>query len=260
MLFDIPFLPDYDYIRFLDQHRKHLNSIFFSLYQNEIMDARHKFKMLESDDLIRALKSMTGLPKFALINSRVHHPEDYLDNKKIGRVVDILLRFKENDVLDGIVFTDAYYLQTLSDIAPDLVGNLQAVPSVNFMIDTADKLCAVLDFISTTHFRPPEKVFLDRSLNRNWDRLNKVVEWCRKEQPQLKIGLLANEGCLYQCPFKPAHDCLIACSHMNMHIDTFGINQAFGCIQILRKNPKNCSSPLSSDRRMLPVMRVLSTF
>jgi hypothetical protein len=237
MLFDVPFLPDHDYIRFLSQYRNHLNSIYFSLYQDKIIDARHKFKILAPDDLIEALRTLTGLPKFALVNSRVNAPEGYLDEEKIGLAADTFALFEENDVLDGIVFADAYYLRALSDVAPDLAVKLQAVPSINFMIDTPDRLWAILDFISTTHFRPPGKVFLDRSLNRNWDRLIEVVQWCRKEQPQLKIGLLANEGCLYQCPYKPAHDCLIAFSHMNMSVDTFGINQARGCIQILKKNP-----------------------
>jgi hypothetical protein len=35
--------------------------------------------------------------------------------------------------------------------------------------------------------------FLDRSLNRNWNRLKKVLQWCRREEPQLKIGLFAKE-------------------------------------------------------------------
>jgi hypothetical protein len=238
MLFDVPFLPDDDYIRFLTRQRKHLNAVYFSLNRPEIKDARHRLNMMNPDDLIPALKSLPGLAKFALLNSRVHPPGDYLDSECVERTADTLRQFKENDVLDGIVFADAYYLKALSEIAPESVRGLQAVPSINFMIDTPGKLHAVLDLISSAGpFRMTEKVFLDRSLNRNRNRLQQVLQWCRREEPQLKIGLLVNEGCLYQCPFKPAHDCLIACSHMDMHVDTFGINQAFGCIQILRKRP-----------------------
>ena len=238
MLFDVPFLPDDDYIRFLTRQRKHLNSVYFSLNRPEIKDARYRLKMMNPDDLIPALRSIPGVPKFALLNSRVHPPGDYLDPEKVERAADTLRRFKESDVLDGIAFADAYFLKALSEVAPASVQGLQAVPSINFMIDTPDKLHAVLDCISSAApFRLPEKVFLDRSLNRNWKRLEQVLQWCRREVPQLKIGLLVNEGCLYQCPFKPAHDCLIACSHMDMHVDTFSINQAFGCIQILRKSP-----------------------
>ena len=238
MLFDVPFLPDSNYIRFLDEHRKHLNSVYFGLYRTEIMDARHRFRFRAPDDQIRALRAVTGVSKFALVNSRMHHPEGYRDTEKIGLVAEILLRFAKNDVLDGIVFGDAYYLQALSDAAPDLAQGLQAVPSINFMIDSADKLRTILEFIATTHFRPPEKITLDRSLNRNREGLIDVVQWCRRERPQLKIALLGNEGCLYQCPFKPAHDALIACSYMSMNVDSNGINQALGCIRILRKNPE----------------------
>ena len=237
MLFEVPFLPDTDYIDFLAGHRKHLNSIYFSLYRSEIPDARHRFRNLEPADLMQALRRLDGIAKFALLNSRAHAPEDYLDSKRIGLAADSLCRFENAGVLDGIVFADAYHLQALSDTAPDLAGKLQAVPSVNFMIDTADKLRQILDFVAATRFQPPGKVFLDRSLNRRLDLLNDVVQWCRREQPRLKIGLLANEGCLYQCPFKPAHDCLIAYSHTNRPVDTFQINQTLGCVQVLRRDP-----------------------
>jgi len=238
MLFDVPFLPDSEYVRFLTRQQKHLNSVYFSLQRPEIQDARHRLKTMEPDDLLPALRSIPGVQKFALLNSRAHPPGDYLNPAKVERAADTLRRFKESDVLDGIVFADAYYLKALAEIAPEAVKGLHAVPSINFMIDTPDKLGAVLDLISSAApFRMPEKVFLDRSLNRNRNRLKQVLQWCRREEPQLKIGLLVNEGCLYQCPFKPAHDCLIACSHMDMHVDTFSINQALGCIQILRKSP-----------------------
>ena len=83
----------------------------------------------------------------------------------------------------------------------------------------------------------PTKIILDRSLNRRPEHLERLVSRCRNAYPQLGVGLLANEGCLYQCPFKPAHDALIACANMNMHVDSYEINRSLGCMRHLRQNP-----------------------
>ena len=93
MLFDVPLLPDDDYIRFLTRQRKHLNSVYFSLNRPEIKDARYRLKMMNPDDLIPALRSIPGVPKFALLNSRVHPPGDYLDPEKVERAADTLRLF-----------------------------------------------------------------------------------------------------------------------------------------------------------------------
>lgn len=238
MRFDVPFLPENDYVGFLLRNRKHLNSVYFSLHRTEIPDARHRFRTLEPDALIRALQPLTGVPKFGLLNSRMHHPEVYLDSEGVSRAAAALQRLRQREVLDGIVFSDAYFLQALSDAAPEVARGLQAVASINFLIDRVSKLRSILGVIADTEFRPPGKIILDRSLNRTPDILKSMVSWCRREQPQLQIALLANEGCLYQCPFKLTHDSLIACSYLDLHVDAHAINQAFGCIRTLRRNPE----------------------
>ena len=56
--------------------------------------------------------------------------------------------------------------------------------------------------------------------------------------PQVQLELLANEGCLIQCPFKLTHDAHIALAKIGINTDTFRMNTEFGCIHVLNKNPE----------------------
>jgi collagenase-like PrtC family protease len=235
--FDVPFIPDEDYARYLNDHREQIHSVHFSLYQSEVIDARYKFRRLDIETLIGQLDKIADTRKYALVNSRMHHPGSYFDTDGLADTAALLARLRNAGVLNGIVYSDPYYLQALSDADPTLARTLEAVPSVNCGIDTFDRLTAVFDVLAATHFRLPAKIILDRSLNRRPEQLEQLVSRCRKAYPLVGIGLLANEGCLYQCPFKPAHDALIACANMNMHTDTHEINRALGCIRLLRQHP-----------------------
>jgi collagenase-like PrtC family protease len=65
-----------------------------------------------------------------------------------------------------------------------------------------------------------------------------MVARCRSAYPTLKVGLLANEGCLFQCPFKPAHDALIAQANLDASADLHALNRALGCMRHLRAHPE----------------------
>lgn len=69
--------------------------------------------------------------------------------------------------------------------------------------------------------------------------LERVVDMCRRHFPDLRLGLLVNEGCLPDCPFKPAHDAHIA--------GTFD-----GNLLDLLDAPHDLSHRLWIDNRLLP--------
>jgi hypothetical protein len=140
-------------------------------------------------------------------------------------------------VLDGMVFSDAYFLCAVSDAAPDLAACMEAVPGVNFMIDSVSKLDAVLDLIGQTRFRLPGKITLDRSVNRVPKTLSTLTTAAQHRFPGTKIELLANEGCLNHCPFRSTHDAHIAAANMGVDYDTFHLNRSLGCIHILSRSP-----------------------
>jgi collagenase-like PrtC family protease len=235
MLLNVPFVPDEQYAGFLKERSAHFYSYHFSLYSPEVHDARYRFKQLDTPKLIDYLKTLGKPKKYLLINNRVHHPGKYRDTKAVLAKLDAMLAA---GVLDGIVYADAYYLQALSDAGRDIAAQLEAVPSVNFMIDDFEKITALMDAISMTAFRMPGKLSLDRSLNRRMESLSDVVSRCRESFPDLKLELLANEGCLYQCPFKLAHDSHISLVHMDMDVDTHSTNRSFGCIRYLAEKPE----------------------
>ena len=140
-------------------------------------------------------------------------------------------------MLDGLIFSDAYLLTALSDAAPDLAGHLEAVPSVNFCMDSIRKVESVLDLIRHSRFRMPGKIALDRSVNRDPAVLSGLSQAARHYYPEAKVELLVNEGCLSQCPFRRTHEALIACANAGMSVDSLRLNRDLGCMRILSRSP-----------------------
>ena len=237
MQFNVPFIPDEKFITFLNDHSESLDSCHFSLYSDLLLDARHRHSVIQTNDLIAALAGLKGIKKYMLMNSRIQAPRMYFDQRHLSVTVRILTRMLDAGALDGIVFTDAQYLQALSTAAGDKFSRLEAIPSINCMLDSFDKVIAIMNFIAITHFKQPETLILDRSLNRKINALADVSARCRKKFPGIKIELLANEGCLFQCPYKPAHDCHISLSNMGTPFDTFRFNHDLGCIRYLKNYP-----------------------
>ena len=234
---DVPFIPDENYIRFLNEHTEHIYALHFSLYAPDVADSRHKFRLMETQALAAYLQAVRGPKKYALINSRFHDPRSYAAPDALRAVADRLGILLEASVLDGILWTDAYYLQALSDADGDLASRLEAVPSINCMADSFDKIWAISEAVSGTRFRMPSKCLVDRSLNRNIPRLAEVAARCRKTWPEMKLVLLGNEGCIFQCPFKPAHDAHISLLGMGVSVDTFEMNRTYGCMRYFREKP-----------------------
>ena len=140
-------------------------------------------------------------------------------------------------VITGLVFADAYCLQAISDCGEEEASELEAIPSVNCILDSYDRIAAMMEFISSTRFRLPAKLTLDRSLNRRLDDLGRVSARCREKLPAVKLELLANEGCLYHCPYKLTHDCHISLVNMGQSLDTHRINRDLGCMRALQRDP-----------------------
>ena len=140
--------------------------------------------------------------------------------------------------LNGIVFADPYFLQAFSDAHPGIAARLEAVPSVNALLDSADKAFSMLDMIGGTTFKPPTRLVLDRSLNRDIKRLEETSARLRSAYPNIKLHLIANEGCLFQCPYKPAHDAHVALVNEELCSErTFAMNRDFGCVRRLLSDP-----------------------
>jgi len=235
---DVPFLPEDGYVELLTQCSESLDSVHFRLMSGQRLDSRIQLGSLAHHDrLIELLGRLAGPRKYGLLNSRFYGPALFSDRQRLKLVIDVLDRCAEAGVISGIIYCDHYLLQLLSDEAPELAGALEAVPGINSMLDTHAKVEAQLGYIGETRFRQPAKIILDRSLNRDLDRLADTARWCRQSFPELKLELLANEGCLSHCPFKLSHDAYISLGNYEGGDCTFMLNRELGCMRMVDQQP-----------------------
>lgn len=229
--FDAPLLPDAPYTDFLSNHANRLSSVYFSLFDEQVPDARPRSITLKPETLIDHLSKIASTSKFALLNSRFHLQEVY---EAPDRIIRLLSSLREAGQLDGLFFADGYLLRALSDRAPSLTRELEAVPSVNCMLDTAPRIRAWLQLVSATNFKQPARLVLDRSLNRRPTKMRELG----KLFPGRRLVLLTNEGCLQNCPFKLTHNALMSVSSQGLASnDTFSINRDLGCLRQFSDQP-----------------------
>jgi len=235
---DVPFIPDGEYPDFLAGHADALTSVHFSLHDPSVADARQLMDRHDRKTILSGLRKLDGVAKFVLMNTRLHAPEKYFDTSGLDTTARRLETLLDSAGLNGIIFADPYFLQAFSDSQPDIAARLEAIPSVNALLDSADRAFAMLDMIAGTAFKPPTRLVLDRSLNRDTKRLEETSARLREACPDMKLHLLANEGCLLQCPYKPAHDAHIALVNEGLCSErTFAMNRDFGCIRRLLDDP-----------------------
>lgn len=251
MKLDVPFILDREYISFLKRHGVGLESVHFSLGSGLVADARNPLAMTDSpkeadlDGLVAGLAELSDIPRYLLVNARLQAPSLYSDVVHMLEVVSILERLIAEAGLTGIVISDGYYLNALAKAAPDVCARLEAVPSVNCMIDSSQRAMAWLRLVERSGFRVPSRLVLDRGLNRELEPLKQCSLVIREQYPGLRLLLLANEGCLPHCPYKPAHDAHLAVARMpkdggtglGCGDQTYGMNRDFGCLSEFRHHP-----------------------
>ena len=232
---EVPFLPDPAYQRFLEENARHLAAVNVALPL--LADARCAGARPTLETVAEGLGRLRGPSRYLLLNARVHDPALYDPEQLAKRFWEPISPLMDAGVVEGIVWADAYLLQALGDAAPDLAAGLEAVPSINLMPDRLERIGALMAQAAAAGFAAPTKLVLDRCLNRRPADLPRVVEGCRALFPGLKLGLLANEGCLPHCPFKLTHDAQIAMTHLGLSTDTFSLNRDLGCLHQLTRAP-----------------------
>ncbi len=234
----VPLLTEPSYIDFLTTVEQHIRGLQFSLPGTRILDSRIRLENLDiHEHLISGLARLPKPKKYALLNSRFFPPSLLTDKKGLTEIIRSLDTFAEQGLLDGIVYCDQYLLQKISEEASDLAASLEAVPGANCMLDSYEKVSTWLDYIDDTHFKPPGKILLDRSLNRNLDQLAHTIRLIREKIPGMEIEVLANEGCLFRCPFKLSHDAYIGFANVSGQDSTFRLNRELGCVRLLGNEP-----------------------
>lgn len=239
-LLDVPLAAHAEYLALLADNVQRLESVHLSLGPELIPDARvpaARPAAQELGALMEALDSLAPVPAYALLNSSFHAPEA-LTVQGLAPLVSALDRLASLGRLQGVVVADFYLLHALERTAPSLCAELQAVPSVNCRLDSLPRIALFMERIERTAFRFPARLVLDRSLNRRLSELKDLRRGMEQRWPGLRVLLLANEGCLLHCPFKPAHDALIALAHLGPDQEcTFALNRDLGCVSTYFKHP-----------------------
>ena len=247
MELDVPLHPDPDYLDLLARNAERVRTLHFGLDRGEAADARVRLTERDLEEWIKALgflsRQETGQAAYLLLNARFHGPER-LRPEALSRLCGLLEALSQEPCFAGIVYADAYFLRALSRVLPpslssSLSGNkrLEAVPSVNCRIDSLAAARSHLDLVGRTGFAPPSRLVLDRGLNRDMARLAEVAGAIRALRPGIRLELLANEGCLRACPFRPAHEAVVAACHSGPGQDTFSLNRDLGCLDFFLAEP-----------------------
>jgi len=239
MKLSVPYIPDEKYTLFLKNNPLNIESVYFSMHSGPILDSRIRFKTTDLCDLSKGLEQLGPIKKYCLLNSRFIHPGLYHDPLFLHQTLDKLEYLVSHAHINGIVFTDAYFLNALSATKRDIISSIEAVPGINNMIDSSEKAFSFLEIIEQTGFKIPGKIVLDRSLNRKPDDLKTTANKIKQHYSHIKIELLANEGCIYHCPFKLTHDSQISFSNLGLSADKdFQTNTAIGCHAYFFKAPE----------------------
>lgn len=235
---NVPFLPQDDYVEFLNTKSAYIDSVHFSLMGAKRLDNRVDPQSIDHlETIIQLMKQVKVKNKYLLLNSIFYGPDLLIQKDHLAHLIDCLDQCVSAGIVKGIIYCDQFLLQSLSLEAPDLAQSLEAIPGTNTMLDSQAKISSYLAYIRETNFQLPSKLTLDRALNRNLEKLTDTVRWCRQAYPDIKIELLANEGCLPFCPYRNSHDAYIALGNHEKDDKSLYINNKFGCKQLLDKKP-----------------------
>jgi len=248
MKLSVPFIPDNNYAGFLAGQKKILSSTYFPLPldplhpESRSFDARVKISAHQQHKdlpaLIRSLGPVRHIKKYILINTRFLPPAIYTDKGILVRFLDRVAHLHQTVGIQGLVVSDLYLVNALERTGHDIIPLLEAVPGVNTMMDSMEKIQAWLELLEPTRFALPGRLILDRSLNRSPEKLNTLYQQIKSILPGICIELLANEGCIFHCPFKPAHDAHIALSNTGLVKEsTWMMNQTLGCHAYFNTHP-----------------------
>lgn len=228
MRLDVPFIPDRGYLEYLMGIRHRLAAMHFSLFSDTAQDARTLRARMVPAELEAMLALVPNVPKHALLNSRFNPWEGYQASKHLDSVAGTISMLRERSQVHGLVVADLLYLKSLARHCPEAVRGLDLVFSVNLCLSSPRQLDMAMAAVHDTGLTPKACVS-DRNLNRNFKALEGLVSHARKHYPDLSLALLANEGCLLNCPYKLTHDALMAHGRMSRARSTYELCMDLGC-------------------------------
>jgi hypothetical protein len=237
MRYEVPFVPDQAYVTMLAEHGDKIAAVYFRLGPDTPDGRLPGYGDASPQELAEGLRALPHVPRLGLLNAAFHGP-DALTGEGLRDLILLLEGYLAAEAVTGIVYADHYLLTALSDAAPEVARALSAIPSINFRLDRFERITTVLEAVADTNFVFPKALLIDRDCNRDTARLTLLREQMGKAYPSVRLGLMANEGCLYSCPFKTAHDAHIAMSRLASCPVGPDINRDLGCLRSFTEHPE----------------------
>lgn len=234
------------YLAHIQKNADRVAAVYYSLHAGPGLDARVPQGDLDTAAMLEILDQVPATAtRHALLNAPFQDPARYADARFLDALAGRLATLADKGGLRGVVFGDYYLLRALSDAHPALAAKLTAVPGVNHGLRALTDVEAWLDAVGLTNFLPPDKLCLDRSLNRDLPGLERLSKAVRRAHPELRLTLLANEGCLARCPFRQAHGGHTGLAQATGKSPWHRPNRELGCSRLFSEEPwRLLASPL----------------
>ena len=201
---------------------------------------RPKLGYEEEDDkeelalaLRRDLTSLreAGVRLDLLLNANCYGAEA-MSKKLEGRVIDIITKLQSWNCKPEIVTTASPFIaRTLKKAFP----GIEIRASVNMRLTTLQAFRYLAPLF--------DSYYLGRDVQRNLETVRRFSDWCHANGKQLCI--LANSGCLRNCPWQTYHDNLIAHSDAAMKVENVKGWSPHLCWTLYR-DPKNFAEILKA--------------
>lgn len=245
-IFSVPYNTDHDnFIRtIVDKYNEHIAEVYFPLPAYALPNARGSHRIMDTKDAVELATYLVkkGIRPVGLFNSTWTPVELYAE-EHMRAVLDSIEPIFEAGVNKFIV--NNYYV-IAGKIFERTFSGVEISASINSRHDTVDKV------LSHVAFTKPRHVYIDRSFNRKWYEFINLTQSLKTLN--IESTVLANEGCLYNCPFKTDHDSQIGmASYMGedflrytgavMHKYTdineniCNLNTTVGCRKVYELNP-----------------------
>lgn len=189
--------------------------------------------------LLQGLERLPGPQKYLLVPQRLRDLRLSSGQGCIRSILFLLEQAHERGQLHGIIYNDHHVLQCLANYAPPgFAARLEAIPGAGYPLDTVEKVEMQFAYIRATGFRLPSRIAIDSSLNRNLDRLAELCLALHQRYPDIKIETLANEGCLFHCPYRLSQEnCPVFFHEEEREAGLQQLSDRFGCIHFLENHP-----------------------
>lgn len=119
---NVPFLPQDDYVKFLNSKSAYIDSVHFSLMGAKRLDNRVDPQSIDHlETIIQLMKQVKVKNKYLLLNSIFYGPDLLIQQDHLAHLIDCLNQCVSAGIVKGIIYCDQFLLQSLSLEAPDLV-------------------------------------------------------------------------------------------------------------------------------------------